>query len=178
MMKILCFGDSNTYGYDPRSYIGSQYGAESRWVDLLAAKTGHITVNRGMNGRCIPKDGIDFADADLALIMLGSNDLLQGASVETVTARMERFLTSLDIARTVLLAPPEMKEGEWVWKTALIRDSKALIESYKALAARLGAKFIDTAGWDIDLTFDGVHLSEKGHRIFAEKLASALENLI
>ena len=65
-MKILCFGDSNTYGYDPRSYIGSKYEEDSRWVDLLRKITGHETVNRGMNGRCIPKDGIDLADADLA----------------------------------------------------------------------------------------------------------------
>ena len=34
-MKILCFGDSNTYGYDPRSYFGGQYLAQHRWVDLL-----------------------------------------------------------------------------------------------------------------------------------------------
>ena len=37
-MKILCFGDSNTYGYDPRSYFGGQYPARHRWVDLLAQK--------------------------------------------------------------------------------------------------------------------------------------------
>ena len=174
-MKILCFGDSNTYGYDPRSYIGSQYDVQNRWVDVFGAITGHETVNRGMNGRCIPKDGIDLADADLALIMLGSNDLLQGADVETVTARMEAFLLKLDRPRVALLAPPQMKDGEWVWKTALIRDSKALIASYKALAAQLGVKFVDTSGWDIDLTFDGVHFSEKGHRTFAAKLAEELK---
>ena len=28
MKRILCFGDSNTYGYDPRSYFGSQYPAQ------------------------------------------------------------------------------------------------------------------------------------------------------
>ena len=35
-MKILCYGDSNTYGYDPCSFIGSRYPAEHRWVDRLA----------------------------------------------------------------------------------------------------------------------------------------------
>ena len=29
-MKILCIGDSNTYGYDPRSYLGDRYPAEVR----------------------------------------------------------------------------------------------------------------------------------------------------
>ena len=23
--KILCYGDSNTYGYDPRAYLGGRY---------------------------------------------------------------------------------------------------------------------------------------------------------
>ena len=39
-MKVICFGDSNTYGYDPRSYFGGQYPAQNRWVDLLAQKYG------------------------------------------------------------------------------------------------------------------------------------------
>ena len=39
-MKILCFGDSNTYGYGPRFFFGSQYPPRHRWVDLLAGKLG------------------------------------------------------------------------------------------------------------------------------------------
>ena len=35
-MKLLCFGDSNTYGYDPRSYLGDRYPSSIRWVDKLA----------------------------------------------------------------------------------------------------------------------------------------------
>ena len=34
-MKILCIGDSNTYGYDPRSYIGSRYAEGIPWADRL-----------------------------------------------------------------------------------------------------------------------------------------------
>lgn len=39
-MQVVCFGDSNTYGYDPRSRVGGRYAKNSRWMDLLAAKTG------------------------------------------------------------------------------------------------------------------------------------------
>lgn len=46
-MKVVCFGDSNTYGYDPRSWLGGRYPADSRWVDLLAQKTGWDVVNLG-----------------------------------------------------------------------------------------------------------------------------------
>ena len=30
-MKVICFGDSNTYGYDPRSFLGDRYGPTDRW---------------------------------------------------------------------------------------------------------------------------------------------------
>ena len=38
-MKVICFGDSNTYGYDPRPLDGGRYDASCRWVDILEAKT-------------------------------------------------------------------------------------------------------------------------------------------
>ena len=56
-MRILCFGDSNTYGYDPRSYFGGRYGPEERWVDLLSGLCGAECVNLGSNGRSIPRPG-------------------------------------------------------------------------------------------------------------------------
>lgn len=37
-MKIVCFGDSNTYGYDPRSWLGGRYDVDSRWVDILGKR--------------------------------------------------------------------------------------------------------------------------------------------
>ncbi|HIT31090.1 MAG TPA: lipase, partial [Candidatus Scatomorpha stercoravium] len=39
-MKAVCFGDSNTWGYDPRSYFGGRYGEADRWPEILAAATG------------------------------------------------------------------------------------------------------------------------------------------
>ena len=50
-MNVICFGDSNTYGYDPRGYFGGRYDADSRWVDILAAETGWTVRNMGQNGR-------------------------------------------------------------------------------------------------------------------------------
>lgn len=54
-MNVICFGDSNTYGYDPRGYFGGRYDAGSRWVDILAAETGWTVCNMGeMVGRSRP----------------------------------------------------------------------------------------------------------------------------
>ena len=38
--RILCFGDSNTWGFDPRDPIENRYPPEERWPDLLAQATG------------------------------------------------------------------------------------------------------------------------------------------
>lgn len=74
-MNVICFGGSNTYGYDPRSYFGGRYDADRRWVDLLAAETGWTIRNMGQNGREIPSSASPFpADTDLLIVMLGTND--------------------------------------------------------------------------------------------------------
>ena len=39
-MRILCYGDSDTFGHDPRSPLGEPYPPEVRWTDRLAAATG------------------------------------------------------------------------------------------------------------------------------------------
>ena len=92
MKTVICFGDSNTYGYDPRSYLGGRYGPDSRWVDLLAARTGWDVRNQGQNGRTIPGGPVPFpADTDLLTVMLGTNDLLQGRGPETAAERMFRL---------------------------------------------------------------------------------------
>ena len=74
-MNVICFGDSDTYGYDPRSYFGGRYHADRRWVDLLATETGWTIRNMGQNGREIPSSAPPFpADTDLLIVMLGTND--------------------------------------------------------------------------------------------------------
>ena len=176
-MKILCFGDSNTYGYDPRSFFGSRYPARYRWVDLLAEKLNCEAINAGENGREIPrqKDWVQN-EFDLIVVMLGTNDLLQGNSAIAVAKRMETFLATMDsdISRILLVGPPPLRRGEWVPSQELIDASFALNSEYKALSNRLGVAFADAGEWNIPLTFDGVHFTEIGHMAFAEGLANYL----
>ena len=181
-MRILCFGDSNTYGYDPRGFFGDRYGAEDRWVDLLSKQAGHECINAGANGREIPRNPYvlrlltKHAPVDIFLVMLGTNDLLQGASAKESTTRMEAFLLPLlsHCKQILLVAPPPMKRGAWVSTDELVSESIRLAEGYKLLAEKLDIPFVDTRHWKIELTFDGVHLTEVGHHVFAENLRKEL----
>ena len=173
-MRLLCFGDSNTYGYAPRSYFGSRYPSDIRWTGRLAKETGWEVVNSGMNGRSIPGGLITLPPADMLIVMLGSNDLLNGCSAQETAARMERFLNQISpiYHHILLVAPPPMKYGDWVTEERLLTESAQLSEHYQPLTKKLGIHFADAGRWNVELTFDGVHFSEVGHHAFAAGLLS------
>lgn len=176
-MKVICFGDSNTYGYDPRSWLGGRYNADIRWVDILASKTGWTVCNMGVNGREIPLTAPDIPpDTDLLIVMLGSNDLLQGRRPEEAAGKLERFLSGLPLLRDqiLLIAPPPMSRGEWVPNQQLIDDSHTFAQCCRSLVGRLGIRFADAGDWDIPMAYDGVHFTEQGHRAFAAGLLEVL----
>ena len=181
-MKILCIGDSNTYGYDPGSFFGSRYPAETRWPDRLG---DHEVINNGMNGLEIPRDAAAFADLirskspDLVLVLLGSNDLLEGENAETVASRMELFISAIQKAgvQILVIAPPPMQNGEWVRSKELIEESGKLGKLYRKLAERTDVLFADAGEWNVEMSFDGVHFSPAGHASFAAGLIERLRNL-
>jgi lysophospholipase L1-like esterase len=91
---ILCFGDSNTWGYNPEN--GERFGPEIRWTGILQAELGadYSIVEEGLNARTTvftdPVEGtrIDrngrnhlavlldsHRPIDLVIVMLGLNDL-------------------------------------------------------------------------------------------------------
>lgn len=172
-MKVICYGDSNTYGFDPRGWLGGRYDANNRWVDILARRTGWEILNWGLNGRAIPSQAPAFpADTDLLMVMLGTNDLLQGRTPSETAQRMLRFLAGLTAEhdKILLIAPPQVAFGAWVQEQSLIDASAELAVQYRALAERLGVRFADAGAWGVDLAYDGVHFTEQGHRAFAEKI--------
>ena len=95
--QIVCIGDSNTWGYDPRGFGGGRYPADVRWTALLEAGGRWEITNLGENGREIPHSAfalrllarqLDAARPfDGVCVLLGSNDLLCGASPAAAKAR-------------------------------------------------------------------------------------------
>lgn len=189
--RILCYGDSNTYGYDPRSYLGGRYPETVRWTALLK-KQGWSVMDEGQNGRSIPRHTQEIEalarmlrqrGPDIATVMLGSNDLLQDPNISAAecSERMERFLKALLEqnlpCRLLLIAPPPMVPGAWVGSQKMMETSQCLGTHYKMAAEKLGVDFVDTKDWNVDLSYDGVHFSECGHLIFSSKISSILSVL-
>ncbi len=185
--RILCIGDSNTWGYDPRSYFGSQYPSDVRWTGLLE-RAGWKVFNCGQNGASIPRKAAfpvvgrlirSRLPLDVITVMLGSNDLLEGITAEAAALRMETLLDCVKEAApetcVLLIAPPVMKLGAWVPSEKLVEESAKLSGLYRKLAGTAKVSFADAENWGIDLTYDGVHFSEKGHSAFAKRLAEILE---
>ena len=187
-MTLICFGDSNTWGYDSRSYLGGRYDEGTRWPCLLSSALGAEVRELGENGRCVPHTAAEHsralaelrraAPADWLLVMLGGNDLLTADEplAETPAARMELFLPrvralpALEQARTLLIAPPPFVRGAWVGTDRLVSESRRLAGLYGRVAARLGISFLDAGA--LPLQYDGVHFTEEAHRLLAGKLAA------
>ncbi len=179
-MKLLCIGDSNTYGYDPRSCYGSGYPEQVLWTGRL---DGWEVINCGMNGLKIPTDGKPWLkliyknNPDLVAVMLGSNDLLEGCTAQKTAEKMACFVRCILISgkKVLLIAPPPMKTGAWVQDKLQIEESMKLSTAYRDLAEKNGTDFADSGGWKVDLAFDGVHFTEEGHKAFALGLNKHLE---
>ena len=185
--RILCLGNSNTFGYDPRGAFGGRYPREVRWTGRLAA-AGWEVFNRGMNGGMIPTGGqasalLDLAESlkplDVVTVMFGTNDVLQGGGAAAAGERMEQFVRALkerlgEKTEILLISPPPVTFGDWVQSEDVIRQSAALSGAYRRAAAAAGARFADAGAWNVGLEFDGVHFTEAGHAAFFEGLSRAL----
>jgi lysophospholipase L1-like esterase len=91
MFELMCFGDSNTWGYAPRT--GERYPRSVRWTGVLQASLGSdfLVIEEGLNGRTtVWEDPVEgdrmgkrhllpclqsHAPLDLVVLLLGTNDL-------------------------------------------------------------------------------------------------------
>ena len=196
--RIVCFGDSNTYGYDPRDYCGGRLEKAVRWTGRLDALADWEILNFGLDGREIPHTEAELRAFEMVLarsapfavltVMLGTNDLFQmpQPDAEKITARMETLLRRAlahpamreNGARLLLLAPPALDLCGGAAEQRLSECALQLGERYRALAARLAISFADAGAWGITLSCDGVHFSEAGHAVFARRVDAALHRLL
>jgi len=114
--RILCYGDSNTWGQEPGPR--DRYPEDVRWTGVLQRLLGddYTVIEEGYNGRTTVWDdpvenrlsGLTFflpclesqSPLDVVIIALGVNDLKPrfGASAGTIAAGLERYFDVLKFA--------------------------------------------------------------------------------
>ena len=61
MSEIYVFyGDSNTYGYDPRSMMGDRYPQDVRWTGILQKETGWDIISPVVTVNSNPLSSVKF----------------------------------------------------------------------------------------------------------------------
>lgn len=202
--KIICFGDSNTFGYsgDPSEKKG-RFSKEARWTGRLQALLGEefFVAEEGMNGRSIGQESpsaleelpqiLEKQQGDFLLIMLGSNDcqFRFSTTVEEIGQSMEKLLTlakeSLKGENILVVAPVSMGKGVEKGNFSMLMDESSRLRSlelsatFRTIAQKEGCHFFNGDVSSLQETginsVDFLHLNEKGHGILGELLATEIQ---
>jgi len=192
LVTLLCFGDSNTWGFDPATW--ERYPLNIRWPGVLQNDLGENSrvIEDGQNGRTAV-EGTPFAGfntsktdlvstlathspLDLGILMLGTNDLLMRSSVspDDVGKGIDVLLDIIsnsgagpgDSAPAVLLlAPPPIGShaGETDAIDSAVTQSLLFSERYASIAADFGCAFLNTGEIVRSSEIDGSHLDASEH---------------
>lgn len=204
MKQILCFGDSNTWGFIPETK--ERYPEGIRWTSLLQEKFDERQIQileEGLCGRTTVfedqtrpgRKGIaslsrilkQYSSIDAAVLMLGTNDCKScyHNSAKTIANGIEdclELLTKYVPAQKILLVSP-IWLGEEVWKEEYdpefdresVAVSKQLREEYAKVAGRRKVPFMAASDYVSASRADQEHLSVIGHRILAEAIFEKLQ---
>ena len=198
MKRILCFGDSNTYGYIPGGT--GRYSEDIRWTGRLQKRLSSeaIIIEEGLCGRTtvfqdelrIGRRGVELlpvlleshAPLDLVTVMLGTNDCktVYGASAEVIGKGIEKILgqiKSISPQAKILLISPILL-GDDVWKTEYDPEfnresvivSKKLKNVYKKIAEKNNCMFLAASDIANPSERDQEHLDARGHEELANKI--------
>lgn len=201
MVNILCYGDSNTYGYTPD--WKSRYPRDVRWPGALQALLGtdFYVVEDGLIGRtsAFPdshrygRSAMDFlpvaleshSPLDYVVIMLGTNDCKaeKTRSSEEAAAGLDR-LVLLTIGmlpmytKLVLVTPPPIHapvlERDPDFDAQSIAVSEGLAEQHRRIAGAYGCLYLDAGMVTRTSDEDGEHLDAQGHAALAKAVAELI----
>lgn len=204
MKTILCFGDSNTYGYRPDNK--NRYLKNQRWTGILSEKfekKDTEIIEEGLVGRTTVfednlrpgRKGIDYlypilethAPVDQLVLMLGTNDCktcykasprVIGYGIERLIKDAKRFDEKLKI---LLISPINL--GDEVWRDEYdpefnshsVEVSKKLKDIYSGLAAKYDIQFLAASDVAKPSVEDQEHLDETGHKQLANAIYEILK---
>lgn len=204
MKTVLCFGDSNTWGYIPAE--GSRFPFQVRWTGNLQHRLGARVriIEEGLNGRTTVwnepfrpgRNGLkalrplleSHAPVDLLVLFLGTNDLKHFYNATAVDSA-RGIATLIDEARSgksgasfspdelVVISPPVIGPLSPEMGGHFVgaeQKSKLFASAYAEICEREGCLFIDSARTVNASPRDGIHLDADEH----DRLAARLEPVV
>ncbi|MCD6521135.1 MAG: SGNH/GDSL hydrolase family protein [Anaerolineae bacterium] len=207
MWEILCYGDSNTWGYNPHTM--DRYPRDVRWTGVLQRELGldYHVIEEGLNGRTTVwddpiegyKNGREYLipclethkPLDVVVILLGTNDLKHrfsltafdiaaGAGVLVDVVQKSQAGRENRAPEVLLIAPPPL--GKLSDFTQMfqggVEKSKELGRFYKAVAEEKGCHFLDAGQILVSSEADGVHFDPEGHKALGQAVAQKVRKIL
>ncbi len=206
MKTILCYGDSNTWGYNPAT--SNRFSRDERWTRVLMRELGdgYEVIEEGLNGRTTvwddPIEGYKngkeqlipcletHKPLDLVIIMLGTNDLKVRFSVSAfdIANSAGKLIEIIrksetgpgDIAPEVLLmAPPpvsKLTDFAEMFEGAEAK-SRGFSKHYRRVAEEYGCNFLDTSEVIVSSDLDGIHFEVGDHQKLGKAVAAAVREI-
>lgn len=186
---------------------GSRYNEEERWTCLLQKALGaeYLVIEEGQSGRTCVYDDPDMDSVnllpvlhallnsheplDLLILMLETNDAKKkfGTDAKKITKGMQILVEEAksvpcwgaDGPKILIVAPVPIEEGVTYPEFApdCVETTKALAREYAFLAVAEQVDFLDAGGCELTKA-DHVHLTAKGHRQLAERMETAVREIL
>ena len=200
MKKILCFGDSNTFGYNPNN--GSRYNENSRWTGILKnlCKNNYEIIEAGCNNRTAfsnNPDGIQFTGYkvlpeylkeiyDTIILAIGINDLQKfynptleefETGIENIIKKIRENNPNCDI---IILSPSYITENilnsnfRFMFNETSIEKSKQITPIYEKIANEYNCKFLDLNKIVTTSKIDGLHYDIEEHKKISQSIITLL----
>ena len=187
-MKLLCIGDSLTYGYDVLP--------KERWTTLVSSSIDIEIDNKGQcgdttAGMVFRLHRLDLVGYDAFFVMGGSNDILLDKDFSSVCRNMENMVSLLKSQdEPVYIGIPPLTKPEsayYGWQEAgAVKGHNEILRRYRQwlldYSAKMDCTIIDfyQALQDGEgksgehLYADGVHPNAEGYALFAETVLKVL----
>ena len=204
---ILCYGDSNTWGWNPATE--SRYARDERWPGVLRQELdgGYLVIEEGLNGRTTVwddpiegyKNGKEYLipclethkPLDLVIIMLGTNDLkarfslpacdvAAGAGVLVDIVQRSETGRGESAPAVLLIAPPPLgvlSDFAEMFGGGALK-SQGLGKHYRLVAEERGCYFFDAAEAIVSSDLDGIHLNADEQRKLGQAVASIVRKIL
>lgn len=198
MKKVLCFGDSNTYGFIPQS--GLRYDKNTRWTGILQSlcRNELEVIEAGCNNRTafidnpagIEQTGYKILPKylkteyfDIIILAIGVNDLQLFfkptlKEFEQGIEKLVQITKELSPKSKIILTCPAKLNLDGInngifnyqFDEISVEKSFKLPQIYKSLADKHNCGFVDLNKVTEVSPLDGLHFSPESHKKIAEYL--------